>query len=212
MGGRSKMSTMLCKKNTKFYSEEADKFSENERFSLIYEKLDELAKRLGRVTRELGAILVELDNSGGNSYFAMRYLNKNYSFRMSEMKVWMRAALGEIPEIAIEKIPSSKLVNMESRTVKDISSNKHKIWSSENQQVCLKYLKDFTKREVMENISTSGITPVGTKINDKVRVIKAYDAVLIDGKVCIVTRNGNSKMYIHLNDDIMEKANKAWRQ
>lgn len=172
--------------------------------------LDKLAVRFKRAGIELGKFLVSLDKQGGVqlSFFAKEYLSKKYSFGKCEMNTWMRIANGEIPQSLVEKVPCSKLAYMNSEVARSLAKDAHKIWSSEQQQVCVKYLKDFTKKEIADNITKSGITPVGTKVLDITRMVKAYDAFILNGALCVAVKNGNTKMHVHLNDGMVKKINK----
>lgn len=173
----------------------------------IHDKLDKAAKDLNKNKKKIGKLLLSLetDCEDGDIFMAMQYLNKKYGISISDMKVWVRIANDEIPEKLTKRIPSSKLVKMSSEVAKELSKGKHKIWSSENQQVMLKSILDFTKQDVIDNITSAGITPVGTKIRDITRVVNAKDFAVINNDVCVVAYNGNIKIHIALNEKIIEK-------
>jgi len=180
------------------------------KFKDFYDKLDEAAQRLEKVTREIGHILLELDKKGGNSYLAMRYLQKKYSFSMSEMKVWMRVAKKELPTTLAEKVPSHKICNMKSSVANELVGQKLKIWSSEENKISYKRLEDLTKKEITDNITKNGLSfPRSIQRTDNIIRLNACDFLVINkgahSIMYIVTKHNNDEMHIKISPDIKKK-------
>lgn len=129
-------------------------------------QLHEVAGQWRRCLRQIGEVLVKLEEHGEPAHAHVIVLREEYGLPRTSSLVairWASGKLGSEAESLVTKIKHSVLAEMTEETIGEITSGKHTIYLGDG-GVGEKSFKQMSRKEVRRNINIQGFIPLGAHV------------------------------------------------